>query len=310
MKYFRCRSNLVAATLLAFLFTSLASAVLPSRTWVSHAGSDSNVCSESSPCATFAGALPQTAAGGEINCLDTGDFGNGSALNITKAITIDCGGTFGSILVPSSSSGVAINAGAGDVVTLRNLSISSASGNNGILYFTAKAVHVENVRISVSGGGLCLQVATSAASLLTVDNATLTDCNTGIFASTTGGTAVVNVNNTRITNVGSFGVQADNGSRVTVRDSTIYFNNTGIIQTNNSGTGLGSTVTVINSTLGFSSNAALQSLSGDFMLAFGNSFVNDVLVYNPNGGQIFTGSDNINSGSVTGTANGGSSPKI
>ena len=40
------------------------------RTWVSGVGDDVNPCSRTAPCKTFAGAISQTAAGGEINCLD------------------------------------------------------------------------------------------------------------------------------------------------------------------------------------------------------------------------------------------------
>ena len=67
-----------------------------SRTWVSGVGDDVNPCSRTAPCKTFAGAISKTAAGGEINCLDPAGYG---ALTITKAITIECNGTFGSVLV-------------------------------------------------------------------------------------------------------------------------------------------------------------------------------------------------------------------
>src|SRR5690349_3209348 len=66
-----------------------------SRTWVSGVGDDVNPCSRTAPCKTFAGAISKTAVNGEINCLDPGGFG---ALTITKSITIDCQGTFGSVL--------------------------------------------------------------------------------------------------------------------------------------------------------------------------------------------------------------------
>jgi hypothetical protein len=65
------------------------------RTWVSGVGDDVNPCSRTAPCKTFAGAISKTATGGEINCLDPGGFG---ALTITKSMTIDCSGTFGSVL--------------------------------------------------------------------------------------------------------------------------------------------------------------------------------------------------------------------
>src|SRR5689334_6064900 len=45
------------------------------RTWVSGVGDDANPCSRTAPCKTFPGAISKTAAGGEINCLDSGGFG-------------------------------------------------------------------------------------------------------------------------------------------------------------------------------------------------------------------------------------------
>src|SRR6266550_4525079 len=77
------------------------------RTWVSGVGDDANPCSRTAPCKTFAGAISKTAAGGEINALDPGGYG---AVTITKAITIDGGGTFASIL-SSLVNGIVINAG-------------------------------------------------------------------------------------------------------------------------------------------------------------------------------------------------------
>jgi hypothetical protein len=44
------------------------------RTWVSGVGDDANPCSRTAPCQTIAGALAQTATGGEIDVLDPGGF--------------------------------------------------------------------------------------------------------------------------------------------------------------------------------------------------------------------------------------------
>src|ERR1700735_4029411 len=74
------------------------------RTWVSGVGDDANPCSRTAPCKTFAGTITNAAAGGDINCLDPGGFGN---VSITKAITIVCG---------QSGIGGVINAGAGITV--------------------------------------------------------------------------------------------------------------------------------------------------------------------------------------------------
>src|SRR5438552_14854333 len=96
-----------------------------SRTWVSGVGNDADPCSRTAPCKTFAGAISKTAAGGEIDVLDPGGFG---AVTITKAITIDGGGTFGSVLV-SGTNGIIVQAGANDVVILRRLSLQGVLGS-------------------------------------------------------------------------------------------------------------------------------------------------------------------------------------
>jgi hypothetical protein len=57
------------------------------QTWVSSTGDDNDDCSIATPCQSFAGAFAKTTAGGEINCLNPGDYG---PIVITKSITIDC----------------------------------------------------------------------------------------------------------------------------------------------------------------------------------------------------------------------------
>jgi hypothetical protein len=55
------------------------------RTFVSGTGTDSGTCGRATPCRTFAFALTQTAAGGEIDVLDAAGYG---AVTITKGISI------------------------------------------------------------------------------------------------------------------------------------------------------------------------------------------------------------------------------
>ena len=96
------------AIAIGFLVPLLASApasAQATRTWVSGVGDDANPCSRTAPCKTFAGAISKTFINGEIDCLDPGGYG---AVTITKSITIDCTGTFGSILA-SGTTGVTIS---------------------------------------------------------------------------------------------------------------------------------------------------------------------------------------------------------
>src|SRR5689334_8438025 len=118
MKRFGVSLNFVIVAIIVLVFASLASAQA-SRTWVSGVGDDANPCSRTAPCKTFPGAISKTAAGGEIDCLDPGGFG---ALTITKAITIDCDGTFGSVLV-AGTNGIIVQAGPSDNVRIRGVSV-------------------------------------------------------------------------------------------------------------------------------------------------------------------------------------------
>src|ERR1700730_3693620 len=164
------------------LWPSAAQAQAP-RTWVSGVGDDANPCSRTAPCKTFAGAISKTAAGGEIDALDPAGYG---AVTIAKAVTIDGGGgQVASILASGGINGVNVQAGASDVVTLRNLRINglegtpSGGGLNGIRYLSGAALHVEDCYIfGFTGDGI--NVATSTNAALFVNNTFLTNNGNGI----------------------------------------------------------------------------------------------------------------------------------
>jgi hypothetical protein len=180
-----------------------------SRTWVSADGDDDNPCSRTAPCKTFAGALANTAAGGEINCLDPGGYGT---VNITSSITIDCSQTRGSILAVNTTG--AIVDGAGIHVTLRGLSITGANTTtgNGIRIIQAGSVTVDDVVIEHFGGtgsnGRGVAIETSSGTVrVTVQNSRLDhNNNVGIHSNPTGGSAVLAVDNVQITNDGNAGI--------------------------------------------------------------------------------------------------------
>src|SRR6185437_7097286 len=105
------------------------------RSFVSGHGSDGAACTLAAPCRTLAHAFSLTNAGGEIDVLDAAGYG---ALTINKAISIvnDGVGTAG-VIVPSGGTGVIINAGPGDAVSLRGLSIEGGGvGLMGIQFNT------------------------------------------------------------------------------------------------------------------------------------------------------------------------------
>ena len=203
----------------AVLFSASVSAQA-TRTWVSGVGDDANPCSRTAPCKTFAGAISKTATGGTINVLDPGGYG---AVSIGKAITIDGRGQHASILA-SGTNGVLINAAAGAVVVLRNLSIVGAgTGINGVRFIGGGALHMQNVDVD-GFTGAAIDFEPVGASELHVTGGTLSRAGHGVLISPgVSGTAIASLDGVSVIGNGG-GVRAEKGSMVSIDRSVISDN--------------------------------------------------------------------------------------
>lgn len=185
------RPEIGLAVLVLMLLSGFATpAQAQARTWVSQSiGDDRNPCSRLAPCQTFAGALAKTAAGGEINVLDPGGYGS---VTINKSVIIDGGGTFASILA-SGSTGIDVNAGANDFVILRNLTLNGGgTGVDGVVFFKAASLHIENCRIENfrAGWGIRYEPVGGLVSTLHVSDTTIIE-NGSINSGVGGGIRIV-----------------------------------------------------------------------------------------------------------------------
>jgi hypothetical protein len=219
-----------AAVVTALLPTTPAAAdITTSQTWVSGVGDDVNPCERTAPCKTFAGAISKTAASGSINVLDPGGFGQ---VTITKAVTIDGTGSFGSILA-SSGYGIIVNAGVDDDVVLRNLDLSGTSCNatTGIRILGGGSVTLDHVRIggfqtaiSYTGTGNTAPTFRLAATHVGLAS----DCTSGIDLNPAAGHPVEAVlTDSSITGSGT-AVKVAAGATLSVSRSTITGNQTGV----------------------------------------------------------------------------------
>jgi len=195
--------NSFMATIAVIVFATGLASGQASRTWVSGVGDDANPCSRTAPCKTFAGAISKTAAGGEIDALDPAGFG---AVTITKAITIDGGGGQVASVLVSGTNGIVVQAGASDVVILRNLRINGiGTGINGVRFLSGKSLFIENCNIfgfttngidiassggqvfvtntsSDSNGQAGLSVQSSATTSVSIDNSHFDLNKNGVYA--------------------------------------------------------------------------------------------------------------------------------
>jgi hypothetical protein len=268
---------------------------LPTRTWVSGLGSDSNACSLTAPCVTFAAALALTAAGGEIDVLDPGDFG---PITITKAITVDGGGGQVSSALVAGTSGIIVSAGPNDVVTLRNLRINGTVGTgsgglSGILFNSGAALVVEHFDVfDFVNDGIAITPSTNSKVTLADGHITNTATAAGNAAVLVAPTANVSVTINRVYMENQInGVFASGGGtgiiHVQVRDCVITSSgNTGIAV---AGTSAAVTADVINSAISYSINtgAAVAGSAATLKLG-GNTITNNVTGVASAGGTLLS----------------------
>jgi hypothetical protein len=302
--------------------TAIFSASVPSpssRTWVSAAlGNDANPCTRMSPCLTFAAALAQTMAGGEIDVLDPGDFG---PVTITKSVSIygDAVGVVGTIPSPGTS-GIVVSAGAGDAINLRGLVFDgvNAPGTSGVVFLSGARLHIENcVFLGFTTSGITFSPGTGsvATTQLVIQDSTILNNATGLLIRPTDGVAAnaalrrlrVDSNTgegLRIDGTGGFGainaalvdstasLNASNGidavsgpgnATVDIMRVVAASNGSAGIQSNQTSGGIASITA--SSTVIYGNNVALEALGGASLLTYSNNQVTG----NVTNGSGFTG---------------------
>src|SRR5437867_994768 len=101
------------------------------RTFVASTGLDTNPCSRTSPCRSFAAALVETAPSGEIIVLDSAGYG---PVTINQSVTIVSPPGVYAGITATSGNGITISGTTqNDVVVIRGLTINGGgTGNAGI----------------------------------------------------------------------------------------------------------------------------------------------------------------------------------
>lgn len=132
------------AAALCMLVASL-SVTAAQRTFVSGGGVDGNPCTITLPCRSFAAAITQTSAGGEVIVLDSAGYG---PVTVTQAVSIIAPpGVYAGITAPSLGVGVTVSAGAGDAVTIRGLTFSEGTLGTGVSLVTGRMLIVDRCAI-------------------------------------------------------------------------------------------------------------------------------------------------------------------
>jgi hypothetical protein len=291
------------------------------RTWVSGVGDDANPCSRTAPCKTFVGAIVKTAAGGEINCMDSGGFGG---VSITKSIAIVCDGVIGGVLVSGGTSAITVNAAATDTVYLSGLDIHGANGAvNGIRFVAGGTLHVENSSIRGFKGANAhgISFAPSGASELYVADTVITDSGSGltgggieISPTGAGGSARVVLKNVEVRDNSNNGLIANTanttaaaGISVVAHDSNFSGNGAGVVAVTPPSTS-SAVVMLTNSIVANNSGNGIVANGGTAIVRVAHTTVtaNARGVFFANGGTLESyGNNRVVNNPTTGTANNG-----
>jgi hypothetical protein len=279
---------------------------LASHTWVAAEGNDANHGTRLSPFATFAAALRGTSPGGMISVVDPGDYG---PCSIASSVTIDGGGSRGSIEFPTQSSttytwGIEITSPKANVV-LKNLDINGGGvGTFGILATYCRTLKVDNCTIDgCSTTGICI-TGNPAAENISVSNTKITGGQCGfILGSGYGSSSLTHasLSNCVVSLASGSGIESDGGS-LDVNNCSVVQSNFGLIA------GFGGVANVSGSTFSGDSAAVCAYVESTIRLSNDSFLDNTTAIYGA-GGTTMTVHNNTNLGNTTlGTANASSTP--
>jgi hypothetical protein len=154
------------------------------RTFVSSSGVDTNPCTVTAPCATFARAYTLTQPTGIIAALDPGKYG---PLTITYPVTVN-GNGWAAITGTANGNGITINADVGNVI-LTGLEVDGAgAAYNGIVFNSGASLTVSNCIVKdfignngTSGNGIMIAPITGTVDFTIVNTIALNNGSAGIF---------------------------------------------------------------------------------------------------------------------------------
>jgi hypothetical protein len=294
--------SVLLTTTLAIALPAQAAGSL-TRTFVSSAGVDTNPCTITQPCATFAVAYAATAAGGIVAALDPGKYG---PLTISMPVTIN-GNGWAAITAPAAGVGITINAGSGNV-TLIGLEIDGAgAAYNGILLNAAGRLIVADCIVQnfvingndlFTGNGISMQPTSGTLDFTITNTKALNNRITGIAYEPPSGSPNANgvidhvIANGNLDGVDVNALNTTSGTTVVTISNTIASNN---VTGNGIGvSGLTASVTVSVDNVSASGNAIGVQGSGTASVLLGRSVItgNTIGIANSTANTFYTYKNN------------------
>lgn len=201
-------------------FASMAGAQL-NRTAVSVVGSDANNCAVVTPCRSFARAITQTNAGGEVVALDSAGYGPFTA---DRTITIQAAPGVYAGVTASTGNAVQITAGATDHVVLRGLTINGLGTAAAGVAFTGGGAEAQVENCVITGFANWGIISFYP---IRVQDTIVRDSVIGIHIDNAGAPVNATLERVQVQNSTNFGVFAWRNAKVAVRDSVASLSDVG-----------------------------------------------------------------------------------
>ncbi len=220
-------SQLVAGALFALCLATAPAKAIVDHTYVSGRGADAGGCSSpASACRTFAYAIAQTSASGEIIVLDPADY---SPVTITKSISIVADGAGPAGIIVATGNAITISAGTSGVVNLRGLTLDGeGTAVNGILLNTAGSLTISDCFVRHFGNvGILLTPTVLGVRNVSILNSVMND-NNGSGLTASGANFLVTVRKSVANNNGT-GFSVTGGAILTLADTMAIGNSTGVL---------------------------------------------------------------------------------
>ncbi len=271
------------------------------RTFVSGQGSDANPCSIALPCRSFAAAIAQTVAGGEVIVVNPAGYG---PVTINKAVSIIAPpGIYAGVSV-SAGDGVTVNAGPSDRIVLRGLNIVAIPGSPsaGIRFVAGAGLVVDGCNVTGMPTGISFQPTTTAT--LWVSNSHLLGVGVGrgVEVGAGAGTAYANISRVHAERYAS-GIYGGDRSKIEVSDS-VATRNEDNYELEATAEGIPAEINIARSVSSYSVNAGIRTSGSSLAVARVSDSVivdeNNNAVAFFNGSSILTRSNNTGEGSASG----------
>lgn len=172
-------SQMTALLFSLFLLVGPADATMD-HTYVSGTGSDSGGCtSPSIACRTFAYAIGQTSAYGDIIAINAADYG---PVSITKSINLIAQAAGPAGVTVGTGNAITISAGTGDVVNLRGLTLDGdQTASSGIVLSSAGSLTISGCFIyNFKNTGILLTPSNYSAGNVSILNSVLNNNGAGL----------------------------------------------------------------------------------------------------------------------------------